>query len=77
MPLLLDLAESLGLDKNEIMVYIESDDPSNKLKEASFELGRCGINGVPTFFIGDEVVIGAQPYNVFEETIERSLKKHV
>ena len=73
--LLLDLAESVGLDKNEIMDYIESDDPPNKLKEASFELGRCGINGVPTFFIGDEVVIGAQPYNVFEEAIERTIQK--
>jgi predicted DsbA family dithiol-disulfide isomerase len=77
MDLLLDLAESVGLDKNEIMDYIESDDPSNKLKEASFELGRCGINGVPTFFIGDEVVIGAQPYKVFEDVIERIIQKEV
>lgn len=75
--LLLNLAESIGLEKNEILEYIESDEPTNKLKEASFELGRCGINGVPTFFIGDEVVIGAQPYIVFEEAIQRVLQKNL
>jgi predicted DsbA family dithiol-disulfide isomerase len=77
LPLLLDLAESIGLNKNEIMDYIESDDPSNRLKEAGFELRRCGIHGVPTFFIGDEVVVGAQPYTVFEEAIERALQEDI
>jgi len=71
--LLLDLAESIGLNKPEILNYIKSDEPVNKLKEASLELGRCGINGVPTFFIGDSVVIGAQPYEIFQNTIEKVL----
>jgi len=73
--LLLDLAESVGLDKNEILNYIETDEPSKMLEESGFELGRCGINGVPTFFIGEEVVIGAQPYSIFEEAIERALQE--
>jgi predicted DsbA family dithiol-disulfide isomerase len=75
--LLLNLAESVGLDKNEIKAYIETDDPSNRLEEAGVELGRYGINGVPTFFIGEEVVIGAQPYFIFEEAIERALQKEI
>ena len=73
--LLLDLAESIGLNRAEILNYIKSDEPINKLKEASLELGRCGINGVPTFFIGDRVVIGAQPYEVFQDAIERNLEE--
>ena len=75
--LLLDLAESIGLNKPEILNYIKSDEPVNKLKEASFELGRCGINGVPTFFIGDRVVIGAQPYEVFQSTIEKVFEEDI
>ena len=75
--LLLDLAESIGLNRTEILVYIKSDEPINKLKEATLELRRCGMLriGVPTFFIGDRVVVGAQPYEVFQEAIERSLEE--
>ncbi|MHA2036611.1 MAG: DsbA family oxidoreductase [Promethearchaeota archaeon] len=67
--LLLDLAESVGLNKDEIMDYIKSEEPANRLKKNMFELGRRGINGVPTFLIGDQFVIGAQPYEVFENVI--------
>ena len=74
--LLLDLAESIGLDKDEILIYIESDEPKNRLKKNVFELGRCGINGVPTFLIGDQFVIGAQPYEVFEKVINQVLNKN-
>ncbi|MFX1575200.1 MAG: DsbA family protein [Promethearchaeota archaeon] len=73
--LLLDLAGSVGLKKNEILNYIESDEPRNKLKEITFELGKYGINGVPTFFIGDKVVVGAQPYDIFVKTIENVLEE--
>ena len=38
------------------------------------ELGRRGINGVPTFLIGDQFVIGAQPYEVFENVIKNETK---
>jgi len=68
--LLLDLAESVGLNKEEIMTYIKSEEPVNRLKKNMFELGRRGINGVPTFLIGDQFVIGAQPYEVFENVIK-------
>ncbi len=68
--LLIELAESVGLNKEEIMTYIESDEPVNRLKKNMFELGRRGINGVPTFLIGNQFVIGAQPYEVFEEVIK-------
>jgi predicted DsbA family dithiol-disulfide isomerase len=74
---LLDLAESVGLNRNEILDYIKSDEPIKKLKEASFELGSYGINGVPTFFIGNRVVIGAQPYEVFQDAVERNLEEDV
>jgi len=74
--LLLDLAESVGLNKEEIIIYIKSDEPVNRLKKNMFELGRRGINGVPTFLIGDQFVIGAQPYEVFQRVIEQALHEN-
>jgi len=68
--LLIELAESVGLNKEDIMAYIISDEPANRLKKNMFELGRRGINGVPTFLIGAQFVIGAQPYEVFENVIK-------
>jgi len=73
--LLLDLAESVGLNKEEIMAYIKSDEPVNRLKKNMFELGRRGINGVPTFLIGNQFVIGAQPYEVFENVIKNEIRE--
>jgi len=73
--LLLDLAESIGLNKDEILSYIESDEPSKKLREVSLKLSKYRINGVPTFFIGDKIVVGAQPYNVFEKVIKKVLEE--
>ncbi len=71
--LLLDLAVSIGLNKEEILDYIKTDEPANKLKEALEKLGGFGISGVPTFFIGDRIVVGAQTYEVFEKVIKKAM----
>ena len=72
--LLLDLAGSIGLDKKELLEYIESDEPLNMLKKTSLELGNIRITGVPTFIIGDRVVVGAQPYEIFQTVIKEALE---
>ena len=42
--------------------------------EKDFQDGTSyGINGTPTFFINGIVVVGAQPYEVFEQIIEQEL----
>jgi len=73
--LLLDLAQSLGFKRNEILEYIDSEEPFNELKKSLRELRKYGINGVPTFIIGDSIVVGAQPYEVFEKVITKALEK--
>ena len=72
--LLLDLAEAVGLNKNEILEYITSEEPKSELTKSLKELRRYGINGVPTFIIGDKIVVGAQPYDVFKKVIENTLR---
>ena len=74
--LLLDLAESIGLNKNEILSYIETDEPSKNLKDSLLELRKYGINGVPTFIIGDRMIVGAQSYEVFTNVIQKVLEEN-
>ena len=72
--LLLSLAESIGLNRNEILEYIDSEEPINELKNSLKELRNYGINGVPTFIIGESIVVGAQPYEVFDKAIRKTLE---
>ena len=74
--LLLELAESIGLNRDEILNFIETDEPAKILKASSAELQNYMINGVPTFIIGDsKIVIGAQPYDYFERVINQVLEE--
>ncbi len=71
--LLLELAESIELNRDEVLAFIETDEPQNKLKEALMELSKRMINGVPTFIIGNRMVVGAQSYETFEKVIKIAL----
>ena len=73
--LLLDLADSLGFDRSEVLEYIDSEEPFKELKISLNKLRKYGINGVPTFIIGDRIVVGAQPYEVFEKIIRKALEE--
>ncbi len=68
--LLLDLAESIGLDKNEIDLYLHTDEPFEILQKSLNEIRRIGINGVPAFIIENRLIFGAQPYEVFKKVIK-------
>jgi protein-disulfide isomerase len=67
---LISLAEEAGLD----MRRFEQDLRSARYEEAvqaDFQEGQgLGINGTPTFFINDQVLVGLQPLEVFEQAIE-------
>lgn len=52
------------LDNEDLHVQVQSD-----LEEAQ----RLGVTSVPTFAINDSVISGAQPADVFRETIEKEL----
>jgi predicted DsbA family dithiol-disulfide isomerase len=71
--LLLDLAESVGLNRDDIKEYLRSDEPSSELKKYLLEVRNYEINGVPAFIIGKRIIFGAQPYEVFINAIEKAL----
>ena len=73
--ILLSLAELIGFNRKEILEYLDSEEPFEELKKSLKDLRNYGINGVPTFIIGDRIVVGAQPYEVFENVIRKALEK--
>ncbi len=43
-----------------------------RVDEVRAEATAAGVTGIPTFFLGDEVVVGCQPYSVLAGAAERA-----
>jgi predicted DsbA family dithiol-disulfide isomerase len=70
---LFGLAVGAGLDTGDLESYLRSGRAEAKLNEYLREVLRQGIDGVPTFVIGDRKVVGAQPFDVLERAFEEEL----
>ncbi len=75
LPLLLDVAKSIGLNKDELLAYLNTDESKKLLKKNMLELKEYGIDGVPTFVIGKRIVVGAQSYQIYEIEIKKALQE--
>jgi len=73
--LLLNLADSVGLDKEEIENYLDTDKPLEIVQQSLKEIRRYGINGVPAFIIENRLIYGAQPYEVFKKVINEIIEQ--
>ncbi|MFW9877105.1 MAG: DsbA family protein [Candidatus Thorarchaeota archaeon] len=74
--LLLEIAESVGLNKSDIEDYLNTDEPLKAVQQSLKELRSYGINGVPSFIIGDKLIVGAQPYEIFKKAINEILNEN-
>jgi protein disulfide-isomerase len=75
-PTLIELAEKAGLDKNDVLEVLKSDNLYLKEVEHDIEEAQqIGVQGVP-FFVFDRkyAVSGAQPVEAFVQTIKEGLK---
>lgn len=75
-PTLIELAEKAGLERNEILDVLQSDDLFIKEVQSDInEAQQIGVQGVP-FFVFDRkyAVSGAQPVEAFVQTIKEGLK---
>ena len=70
---LFSLAAQAGLDREELESYLESGKAAGKLNQHLEEVREYGISGVPTFVIGDKMVVGAQPYEVLKKVLSEEL----
>lgn len=69
------LATSLGVNMGEWRTCV-SEHLTLPLIEADAERSqRAGARSTPTFFVGDALIAGAQPYAEFREAIERALAR--
>jgi len=63
----------LGLDLEEFN-DCRGENRIREIVDEDIEYGeRKGVRGVPAFFVNDFMIVGAQPYEVFEDAIEGAL----
>lgn len=68
-------AKDMGLDTDQFSSCLNAQEWLAKL-EKDFEAGReAGVEGTPSFFINDQAIVGAQPFETFQEVIEQELAK--
>lgn len=71
-PVLLDVCEEAGLDRQGLATALEDDRYVDELQRAEDEASRYDIEGTPTFLFGRHKVVGAAPLDVLAEALERA-----
>jgi protein-disulfide isomerase len=71
--LLFELAEQVGLDLPAFQTCWNSHQHQETVIEAVRSAREVGVGGTPAFSIQDQLIIGNQPFSVFQQVIEASL----
>ncbi len=73
---LADLGESLGLKRNEVSEVLDSGRYAEDVNSDIREAGLLGVRGVPFFVFNRKYAVsGAQPKEVFLQTLERAFSE--
>lgn len=72
---LIALAGELGLDTDQFTADLRSEETLAKVQQYAEEGRQLGVSGTPTFVLGGEPIVGAQPEGVFVETFKRKLSE--
>jgi protein-disulfide isomerase len=67
----LKLADSMGLDIKKILAYSKKDSVIDGFREVNSLANDLGMNGTPSYVIGDEVIFGALGYDVLKTKIDK------
>lgn len=70
---LTELAGDLGLDTEQFAEDMNSDETQTSVEQYANEGRELGVSGTPTFVLGGEPIVGAQPENVFVDTLTEKL----
>jgi predicted DsbA family dithiol-disulfide isomerase len=70
-----ELAEEVGLDRAALKEALASNKYSLKLKNTALIAHQRGVAGVPTFFIGDFPLVGAQSEDVMRQLLTRAAER--
>jgi predicted DsbA family dithiol-disulfide isomerase len=65
-----EIANGIGIDA-DAMAQAVADGSYRQRVDEDYQLAqRIGFSGVPAFILGNRAIVGAQPYEVFEEVME-------
>ena len=68
-------AVQLGLNAPKFNACVDSDQYLAKVRAETAAAQKLGFTGTPSFTINGQQIVGAQPYEQFERTINVFLKK--
>lgn len=66
------IAGDVGLDPDDATAALTDPDLLARVDEVRRESIEAGVTGIPTFFIGDEKIVGCQPYEVLARAAEQA-----
>ncbi len=66
------IAATAGLESAPTAAAMNDSVYLARVDEVRAEATAAGVTGIPTFFLGDEVVVGCQPYLVLAAAAERA-----
>lgn len=69
------IAEDLGLDVEQFLTDMNSKATASAVQDDFAEGQAIGVTGTPAFIINGVPVIGAQPTEVFQDTIEKAAEE--
>ena len=72
-PVFDSLAAPAGLDVAAHRACLDEGVMADMVLGDADRMERAGVNSTPTFFVGDQLIMGAQPIEVFREAIARAL----
>jgi len=70
--ILLEVADRLGLPRDEAMEALESRSFKEAVDEDWRRCAKLGVNAVPTFLAGRYALVGAHPYEELERLVQRA-----
>ena len=68
---LVEIGQHVGLDRDDMGRSLEQGDHSETVMAQYREALQYGINGIPTFVVGNLMFTGAHPYPIFKQAMER------
>ena len=67
-------ATDLGLDATAFNQCLDQNKYSQRVVDETAEGKQRGVEGTPSFFVGDELVVGNMPFSQMKEIIEKHLE---
>ena len=69
------LAADVGINEQSTEIFLETDVGVKEVRELEHQAASQGIRGVPAIEIGQEIIVGGQPVEVFYAALKNALER--